>query len=149
VEIVRTLVAPCEPSDLFHFVDDLAAYEAWMPLIHDVEVDPEASTDDGPAWSVELRAQIGPFARSKRLRMVRAVHDPHRVAKFERAERDGRRHADWTLLAELEPGDGGTELTMTLRYGGSLWSGAVLQRVLDDQVDEGSRNLLDLVRSIP
>ena len=36
-------------------------------------------------------------------------------------------------------------LTMTLTYGGSLWTGAVLQRVLDDEVTKGSNALLLLV----
>ena len=66
------------------------------------------------------------------------------------AEVDGRRHSPWILRAEITAvetaGQGRTtELTMTLHYGGSLWSGAVLQRVLDDQVARGSANLLGLV----
>ncbi len=34
---------------------------------------------------------------------------------------------------------------MTLTYGGNLWTGAVLQRVLDDEVTKGSDSLLLLV----
>ena len=51
--------------------------------------------DDGrPAWRVELRARVGPFARSKQLRMVRTVYEPERIARFERIEDDERDHAD-------------------------------------------------------
>ena len=34
-----------------------------------------------------------------------------------------------------------TRLTMTLTYGGNLWTGAVLQRVLDDHVERGAAAL--------
>lgn len=146
MEIVRRLVAPCAPPRLFAHVDDLSRYPAWMDLVH--AVDREAGAD---AWDVELRATVGPFARSKRLRMARTELVPDRLAVFERAESDGRNHSPWMLRAELsqvEPAsDGGeqTELTMTLRYGGNLWTGAVLQRVLDDKVAAGSAALLELV----
>ena len=146
MEIVRRLVAPCEPSDLFVYVDDLGCYPPWMGLVHDVEL---VAGEPGPTWDVELRATVGPFARSKRLRMRRTEHVVDRRAVFERAEADGRRHAPWMLRADLTPVDGGTELKMRLSYGGNLWSGAVLQRVLDEQVDLGSRALIELVTGEP
>ena len=67
--------APCDVTRLFGHVDELTDYPTWMPLAHRVSrLDPEP--DGRPAWEVELRARLGPFARSKRLRMVRTVHDP-------------------------------------------------------------------------
>ena len=36
-------------------------------------------------------------------------------------------------------------LTMTLVYGGNLWTGAVLQRVLDDHVERGAAELSKLL----
>jgi hypothetical protein len=36
-----------------------------------------------------------------------------------------------------------------LSYGGGLWTGAVLQRVLDDEVRQGSESLLAIVSSEP
>jgi hypothetical protein len=152
VEIRRDLVATCPPATLFPYVEDLARYPAWMPLVYSVE---QSSVEDAaPAWQVELRAKVGPFARSKQLRMVRAVHHQDRAAVFERAELDGRNHAEWVMrvaLADLsdEGAAGGTRLTMTLRYGGALWTGGVLERVLDDQVRIGSEQLLDLVNARP
>lgn len=144
MEIVRTLIAPCEPGELYSYVDDLDRYPAWMDLVHDVERLPGE-----PLWNVELQATVGPFARSKRLRMRRTVHDIDRSVVFTRDESDGRRHASWVLRADLTPAADGTELTMRLTYGGNLWSGAVLQRVLDDKVDSGSRKLLELVSAAP
>lgn len=117
-----------------------------MPLVHDV--DPIPGPDDAPpAWIVELQAKVGPFTRSKRLRMVRTVHRPGERVRFERSEADDRSHAPWVLTADLEPLGDATRLTMTLRYGGRLWTGGVLERVLDDQVRQGSETLLDLVTS--
>ena len=149
MEIVRRLVAPVDAATLFAHVDDLAAYEAWMPLVHDVHrLEATTSVDgavDRPAWSVELRARVGPLARSKRLRMERTALEPERLVRFDRQEADGREHAPWVLRAELDPITDGTELTMRLSYGGSLWAGAALERVLDDQVRRGSERLLALV----
>lgn len=146
MEIVRELVAPVSPAALFEHVGDLDAYPAWMPLIHEVHRladDPDGS----PVWSVELRATVGPFARSKRLRMRRTDYRTDELAVFERSEDDGRRHSPWILRATLttvtEPDE--TTLTMTMTYGGSLWTGPVLERVLDDQVRRGSEQLLALV----
>jgi len=147
VEVVRELVAPVSPAELFVHVGDLDAYPAWMPLIHDVERLVDAS-DESPMWSVELRAKVGPFARSKRLRMRRSEFRVDELAVFERSEDDGRQHSPWILRAELDGGGDGsvaTTLRMTLTYGGSLWAGPVLERVLDDQVRRGSIALLDLV----
>lgn len=155
MEIERHTVVPASPERAFALVDDLTAYPAWMDLVHDVsDVSP---TPDQRAWDVELQAQVGPFARSKRLRMVRVMCDaPYRVV-FERSEIDGRRHSSWVLAATLEPapestgtsGTSGTSeatrLTMTLTYGGSLWTGAVLQRVLDDHVERGAATLRALL----
>ncbi len=148
MEIERRLVARCAAAELFPYVDDLARYPEWMALVHDVE-EADAMPGEAAAWDVELRAQVGPVARSKRLRMVRTRHEVPTSAVFERAEVDGRTHAPWLLRADLAPGTAGTELTMTLRYGGRLWTGAVLERVLDDQVRRGSERLLELVSDSP
>lgn len=144
MEVERHVVVPGPPDRVYALVDDLAAYPAWMDLVHHVvEID---SPGVDRAWDVELQAQVGPFARSKRLRMVRVVHDPDRQVVFERSEIDGRRHSPWVLRATLAPvGDSLIELVMTLSYGGSLWTGAVLQRVLDDHVERGTAALLDLL----
>jgi len=135
---------------VFALVDDLDRYPSWMDLVHDVSRVDGLATDAGPAWDVELQARVGPFARSKRLRMVRAVHDAPTTVVFERAETDGRHHAAWTLRADLSRADptalgaDAIELTMTLSYGGNLWTGVMLQRVLDDHVQRGAAALVAL-----
>ena len=141
MDLVRELVIPAPPDVVFTHIDDLDAYPAWMTLISEVG----RLDDDAPAWSVVLQAQVGPFTRSKRLRMIRTRLDPDRRAVFERSEIDGRRHAMWRLDAELEPADGGSLLRMGLFYGGRLWGGPVLERALDAKVAESSERLLRLV----
>ena len=96
----------------------------------------------GPAWAVDLRGRLGPFARAKRLRMVRTVHEPDRHARFERVEHDGRDHAAWVLDASIAGGDGTSTLTMRLHYGGRLWMPA-LDRLLADEIEPSRPRLLD------
>lgn len=130
------------PALVFPHVVDLARYPAWLPLVH--EAVPSAPSHDRgrPAWEVELRARVGPLARSKRLRMERTECDTDRLAVFERAEIDGRDHARWVLRVELVPiGETRTTVTMHLAYDGSLWTGGLLARVLDEQIRRGRTGL--------
>ena len=144
--------APCAPDRLFSLIDELTDYPAWMPLAHRVaSVAPEV--DGRPAWEVELRARLGPFARSKRLRMVRTVHDADAAhVRFERVEHDGRSHSPWVLDATVVGGDvsgdgpaAGSRLEMRLHYGGALWTGGVMEKVLAEQIVAGRERLLELV----
>ena len=143
MEIVERLEVPCEPAELYGHVDDLERYPSWMRLVHAAERvdDPEGR----PAWMVELRARVGPLARSKRLRMVRTEAAAGRLVAFERAELDGRVHARWALRADLEPTASGSVLTMHLSYGGSLWTGGLLDRVLAEEIRRGSASLIAVV----
>lgn len=143
------LKAPCAPEALFAWVDDLGCYPRWLDLVPRAEPDAPAEGDPGPAWLVDLRARIGPLARSKRLRMVRTVHDTPRVARFERLEHDGREHSSWVLQATVEPARGGSSLlTMHLHYGGAMF-GPVLERKLHDEVARCRPRLLALVAAGP
>lgn len=152
MDIHATVDAPCSAERLFAVVDDLAIYPRWVGLVYSAEEEPGRVVGlDMPAWTVELRGRVGRFARSKRLRMVRAVHDPvNGLAVFERAEIDGRRHSPWVLRAEVvaRPGRNGEEestLRMHLHYGGGLWTGGVLERALADQIAAGRERLVAMV----
>jgi len=142
-DVSAQLDAPCAPATLFPFVDDLAQYPAWMPIVH--AVTPLDDGGDRPAWSVELRARVGPLARSKRLRMVRTVHDAPTAVVFERAEVDGRHHSAWILRADVRAEHEGSRLDVGLHYGGRLWTGGVLERVLRDSIEDGRERLVALV----
>jgi hypothetical protein len=145
MDVHATLEAPCLPAELFEFVQDLGHYPAWTDLVHRAEADGD---DAGrPVWQVELRARVGPLARSKKLRMVRVRHDPGACcAVFERKEVDGRRHSPWVLTAVVDAAAAGSVLQMHLHYGGALWTGGVMERVLADQITSGRERLLALVQ---
>ena len=145
MDVTADLEAPCTPDELFAWVDDLGRYPRWLDIVPRAEAVPAVDGDPGPAWSVDLRGRLGPFARSKRLRMVRTVHQVPQRARFERLEHDGRRHSPWVLEAEVAPdGDDGSRLTMRLYYGGSL-VGPLVERLLADEIRRSKPRLLALV----
>ncbi len=136
------------PDRVYPLVADLTRYPDFLDIVHRVETAPDGAEGEPPAWLVTLRAKIGPFARSKRLRMVRTVADDGRQARFERAEVDGRSHSAWVLEATLAPrpsgeGGNGSTLTMRLAYSGGLWSSA-LDGLLRAQVDRAAARLDNL-----
>lgn len=141
MDVRASLDATCGPSRLFNLVSDLSNYPQWMDLIHRV------SPDGDGAWDVELRAKVGPFARSKRLRMVRSESQSPSLVRFERREIDGRTHAPWVLTATIASSAGTSTLTMHLHYGGSLFTGGILERVLGEQIERGRSRLAALVEN--
>ena len=130
---------PCSAKELWPFIDDLAQYPSWMGLVHAVV--PEA---DNQAWQVELRGKIGPFARSKRLRMVQVETSSAEHLRFERAEVDGRSHSAWVLEAKVSQQASMTTLNMTLQYSGRLFS-SVVERALHEEIEASKQRLRKLV----
>ena len=129
----HSLVASCD--DVFVVVDDLGRYPSWTGLVHSAEL----VGDD--TWTVQLRARIGPLARSKKLTMARVVRDAPRHVRFERRENDGRSHGEWILDVTVEPGGPDrTRLVMILSYGGRLWT-SVVEKVLHDEIEASKRRL--------
>ena len=141
MEVTATLDAPCAPAALYPWIDDLARYPEWLDIVPRAVPVAAHADDEGPAWSVDLRGRLGPFARAKRLRMVRTVEAAPHQARFERREHDGRQHSPWVLDAQLTDHDGGTRLTMRLHYGGRLWM-PVLDRLLSDEIERSRPRLL-------
>lgn len=130
---------PVDAGTVHPWIADLERYPRWMPLVHAVEVESSAT------WSVELRAKVGIFARSKRLRMTRTEDAPGRIV-FERDEADGRSHSPWTMVVETEPTQAGCRVRVDLEYGGSLWTAGVLDRILATQVEAGKQGLARVVQ---
>ena len=129
---------PCSAKELLPFIDDLAQYPSWMGLVHTVVPEGEG------VWQVELRGKIGPFARSKRLRMIQVeTSEPHHI-RFERQENDGRSHSDWVLDAQVTEVGSTSTLNMTLHYGGRLFSN-VVERALHDEIEASKQRLRNLV----
>jgi hypothetical protein len=144
VDVTATLDAPCAPGVLFPWVEDLDRYPQWLDIVPRAVPAAAHAADVGPAWSVDLRGRLGPFARSKRLRMVRVAHHPPHHARFERVEHDGREHSPWVLDAAIDDGPDGSRLTMRLHYGGRLWMPA-LDRLLTDEIERSRPRLLACV----
>lgn len=145
------------PVDAIHaVVAELDTYPRWLEIVARSVRLADASDDGGlpsgrsardalPAWSIDLRGQLGPLRRSKRLRMVRVIDTIDRV-RFERAELDGRDHSAWVLEATIEPSVDGSHLTMRLHYGGSLWV-PLLDRVLREEIERSRPRLVAEARS--
>jgi hypothetical protein len=145
MELSASLRTAASVTTVLGYVRELDAYPQWMPLVHSAV--PELGSN-AVAWMVELRARVGPFARSKRLRMVRSAMQvdaaqPARIV-FERRELDGRAHAQWRLAVDVAPIASGAELTMHLSYDGRFFVG-VVESILRQQIDEGRRNLGELL----
>ncbi|MGY6500514.1 MAG: SRPBCC family protein [Acidimicrobiales bacterium] len=145
MELTADLEATCPPEELFGWVDDLTRYTRWLGLVHRVEPN-GSSADPEPSWTVDLRASVGPFARTKRLRMVRTAHETPRRVRFERREVDGREHGAWELLAEVDDTPFGSRLTMTLRYDGRFW-GPALGAILSEEIERSRVRLAGLVET--
>jgi hypothetical protein len=138
VDVTADLDTPHPPAQVFAVVEDLTRYPDWLDIVPKV-------TPEGPAaWKVDLRGRLGPFARSKRLRMVRTVHEPPNAVRFERDEHDGRTHSPWVLDASVVAVGDGSRLTMHLHYGGGLF-GPLLEPLLRDEINRSRPRLLALL----
>ena len=73
--------------------------------------------------------------------------EPNSLVRFERVEVDGRQHAPWVLTATIESVGSQCTLTMHLHYGGALFTGGVLERVLADKIENGRARLAELVKN--
>jgi uncharacterized protein YndB with AHSA1/START domain len=136
MDVTAHLDAPHPAADVWAVVSDLTTYPRWLEIV------PRADAADDGSWTIDLRGRLGPFARTKRLRMVRAQTAPPTLVVFERQELDGRDHSPWVLRAEVEPlGDDASHLVMRLHYGGSLF-GPVLERLLGDTIEKSRPKLL-------
>jgi hypothetical protein len=144
VDVIASLEAEVDPDRLHRVVADLGTYPQWLDIVPRAEPVDADPGDPGPAWSVDLRGQLGPLRRSKRLRMVRRRDEPTLV-EFERRELDDRSHSDWVLSARISPGVAVSTLTMQLHYGGSMWM-PMLDRLLADEIERSRARLLAAVQ---
>ena len=141
MDVYASLDAPVDCARLHLAMSDLSAFTQWLDIVYRAERDSE-KTDDDAAWNVQLRGKVGPFARSKNLRMVRTINEAGSRVVFERRELDGRSHAAWVLTANISPKDRGSTVAVHLHYGGTLFTGGVLERLLADQITRGQQRLL-------
>lgn len=177
MEKVFRVETSASPANLFEIVNDLETFPQWIELVHrvspaepvappgrpgtphDTALESEGGAgQEQPTWWVVLRAQLGPLARSKRLRMGRTVSTPPRDGspghvRFERSETDGRDHADWTMevtvgaIEPAGPADAAGPIRSWARcrlyYGGGLWNG-LLDGQLDSVADRSTKRLREM-----
>ena len=125
----------------YSLLRDLSQYPNWLDIVHSVVQEQNSTL----AWSVELRGKVGPFARSKKLRMERTRDDVQTSVIFERKEADGRNHSEWKLTVFFD-GDGPqTMVTVEMFYGGSMFGGGILERMLAEQIDQSRTRLIELL----
>ncbi len=147
----RTITAAISaaPGRVLEIISDLTTYPHWLELVTEALPCPTATDfEELPAWLITLRAKIGPFARSKRLRMGRtrrrAMPNGEGEAIFERRELDARDHSSWVMQVTVrdrgDPDPNQSEIEISLKYGGSLWSGA-LETVLGSVVGSAGKKL--------
>ena len=135
---LETLV---DRKNAYSVLRDLTQYPKWLDIVH-AAVKEEGSDS---AWTVELRGKVGPFARSKRLRMVRTIDDANSSVVFERSEIDGRNHSNWRLTVYVGGAGNKTEVSVEMFYGGSMFGGGILERMLADQIERSRPNLILLL----
>lgn len=156
MDVNAAVTAQVTPEAMFEVVNDLGRYPEWLDIVARAEPVDGVESDPGPAWLIDLRGQLGPLRRSKRLRMTRTVSDEPNRVRFERREVDGRSHSDWVLEAVVvrSVGASGEEsdseesvtLEMSLHYGGTMWV-PLLDRLLSDEIRRSRGRLLELLAS--
>ena len=152
MEITASLHTVLDGERIFAVVNDLGTYPRWLDIVGravPTAADP-AGDDPGPAWLIDLRGQLGPLRRSKRLRMVRSSGGSTSEVRFDRRELDGRDHSPWVLEATLKASDRPGQviaLTMRLHYGGSLWV-PLLDRVLRDEIERSKPRLVTVAEEL-
>lgn len=108
----------------FRALEDLATYPHWLAIVAAAAPEGAGVGEAGrpEAWLVDLRGRVGPWTRTKRVRMVRTASDPVAgTVRFERQELDGRSHNAWVLTGRASPrgnGAGGSHVEVHLHYGG-------------------------------
>ena len=130
------------PEQIFATLKDLANYQNWLGFIDTVD------TDGGDTfWIVTLRAQVGPFARLKKLRMVRVEEHVPESIRFSRRETDSKDHSDWDLHVTINEKEGvGCSVQMVVSYSGRFWS-VPLQAVFTSHVETAKVRLQETFSS--
>jgi len=141
------LAVDADPALVTNVLADLSTYPHWNDLVQSVEPAEDGSTES-PAWHTTLRAQVGPFSRSKQLRLVRTVNrlmaSGRHLIRFERREHDERDHADWIMEAEIARTGDTAFVTLRLSYSGGLYT-SLLDPILGSAIERASRRLPDYV----
>lgn len=127
------------PAAVLAEVSDLPGYPSWHGMVKKVVA-------DGDGWLVDLGARVGPFTRTKRVRLVRAPDEPEagpgRV-RFVRKEVDREDYGGWELQADVDPaaGEGPCTLRFRLLYDGSSPLLGMLEPILRAETQKSADRL--------
>ncbi len=139
-----SLAVGVDQTVLYSVVRDLTTYPEWLDIVHTVAELPAVSHDSAvAAYRVDLRAQLGPLHRSKRLRMER-VRDDGSIVQFDRRELDGRDHPRWQMTCSVSSNPSGSIVEVELTYEGSLWV-PLLDRALSTEIERSKSRLVSYV----
>lgn len=145
--ITASLDTDVSCTTLHEILCDLGRYPEWLDIVARAVPSAAAEGDAGPAWSVDLVGQVGPFRRSKRLRMVRDISRRGERVRFVRHEIGARSHSPWSLSVDLHSArSGSTTVSVELYYGGRLWV-PVLDRVLSEEIRRSKPRLVALAHA--
>ena len=126
------------PSAVLAEMADLPGYAEWHGMVKRVE-------GDGDGWLVDLGGRLGPFTRTKRVRMVRAAPEEESAGqvRFVRQEHDRDDHGAWELQCAVDPAEGEGPCTLRLRmlYDGSSPLIGMLEPLLRAEVDKSADRL--------
>lgn len=113
------------PAAVLAEIEDLPGYPDWHGMVHAVE-------PDGDGWLVDLKGRLGPFTKTKRVRLVRVESTVPGQVRFVRKELDRTDYGGWELQGTVEPatGDGPCTLRFRLLYDGSSPLTSMLEPVL-------------------
>tara|TARA_B100000902_G_scaffold399229_1_gene469132 strand:- start:1668 stop:2102 length:435 start_codon:yes stop_codon:yes gene_type:complete len=133
------LTVKADSGSVFDAFSDLENYLEWLGFIDSVE--PVTNGNGDLSWTVVLRSQLGPFARMKKLRMVKNREEPNSSISFVRVELDEKEHSSWDLEVMCQPvSDDSTRVKLTVSYSGKFWS-RPLEVAFNSQVEDAKIRL--------
>lgn len=133
------------PAAVLAEIEDLPSYPEWHGMVKKVE-------PDGGGWFVELAGKMGPFTKSKRVRLERApaeAGDEPGLVRFVRVERDRDDYGRWELHGTVDPvtGDGPCMLRFRLLYDGTSPLASMLEPFLKAETHRSADRLRARLRS--
>ena len=127
------------PAAVLAEIEDLPGYPDWHGMVKKVE-------PDGDGWFVDLGAKVGPFTKSKKVRLVRApveAGDDPGLVRFVRVETDREDYGRWEMQGTVDPavGEGPCMLRFRLLYDGTSPLASMLEPFLKAETHRSADRL--------
>jgi hypothetical protein len=133
------------PAAVLAEIEDLPSYPEWHGMVKRV-------VPDGNGWLVDLGAKMGPFSKSKRVRLERAPAedgDAPGLVRFVRVELDRDDYGRWELQGTVDPptGEGPCTLRFRLLYDGTSPLASMLEPFLKAETHRSADRLRARMRA--